>query len=81
MVNIVRPIYSRYTKVYTKVYAKVYIFNFVNNGVATDRVLEQYRGCTIRVVYTIRVVQGTLHHKKINKACNGEKMWYNNNVH
>lgn len=36
MVNIVRPIYSRYTKVYTK----VYIFNFVNNGVITDRVLE-----------------------------------------
>ena len=36
MVNIVRPIYSRYTKVYTK----VYIFNFVNNGVATDVLLE-----------------------------------------
>ena len=36
MVNIVRPIYSRYTKVYTK----VYIFDFVNNGVATDVLLE-----------------------------------------
>ena len=40
MVNIVRPIYSRYTKVYTK----VYIFNFVSNGLATDILLEQYRG-------------------------------------
>ena len=37
--------------------------------------------CTIRVVCTIGVVYGTPHHNKINKACNCEKMWYNNNVH